>query len=54
LDERFEVRPLAPLVQVANPHAGLSANGVKRRDGDASPLDFADKTLIEPVQGFLR
>jgi len=54
LDERFEVRPLAPLVQVANPHAGFSANGVKRRDGDASPLDFADKTLIEPVQGFLR
>ena len=54
LDERFEVRPLAPLVQVANPHAGLPANGVKRRDGDASFLDFTDKTLIEPVQGFLR
>src|SRR5207244_11331884 len=26
LDERFEVRPLAPLVQVANPHAGFPAN----------------------------
>ena len=25
LDERFEVRPLAPLVQVANPHAGFPA-----------------------------
>jgi hypothetical protein len=54
LDERFEVRPLAPLVQVANPHAGFPGNGVKGRDGDASLLDFADKTLIQPVQGFLR
>jgi DNA-binding transcriptional LysR family regulator len=27
LDERFEVRPLAPLLQVANPHAGFPANG---------------------------
>ena len=36
LDERFEVRPLAPLAQVANPHAEFPANGVKRRDGDAS------------------
>src|SRR5881392_3115608 len=32
-------------VQVANPHAGFPANGVKRRDGDASLLDFTDKTL---------
>jgi hypothetical protein len=49
LDERFEVRPLAPLVRVANRHAGFPVNGVKRRDGDASLLDFTDKTLIEPA-----
>jgi hypothetical protein len=54
LDKRFEVRPLAPLVQIANPHTGLAADGVVRRDGDASLLDFTDKTLIETVQDFLR
>jgi hypothetical protein len=45
---------VAPLVQAANPHAGFPANGVKRWDGDASLLDFTDKTLIEPVRGFIR
>jgi hypothetical protein len=54
LDERFKVRPLATLVQVANPYTGLTANGVKRRDGDSSLLYFADKTLIEPVHNLLR
>jgi hypothetical protein len=38
------------MVEVANPNAGFPADGVKRRDGDASLSDFTDKTVIEPVQ----
>ena len=31
------------------PSPGFPVNGVKQRDGDASLLDFTDKTLIEPA-----
>jgi hypothetical protein len=46
LDERFEVWAAG---SGCKPSRRISANGVKRRDGDASLLDFTDKTLIEPA-----
>jgi len=44
LDERFEVRPLAPLVQVANPHAGFPAQSVLIRR-PAFPPTFSAAAL---------
>lgn len=53
-DESLEIRALATLVQVAHSDASLASNRVKRRNRDASLLNFPHEIFIDPIQFSLR